>query len=326
MPRYGLGMHGIPHSEVEAALLRIQEEFHWASRVESFVVVDTWQRSRSLALFYRVLGVPDDLNLVAKTDVRWSAQDAENLYLVMQDLCHLLDSARIEGTACIRPLGWSPSPPLVVMPYVNAEELRGVIRRGFEVHQMREQISRAGAMLAAFHGAHPVVEGKECSRARSDALNLAGRLPGGNRRALALLERVGHRTAYRYGDVTPSNMLLAPDGKLLMIDPPMAAIPSLIHRDIGNFLFELRKQLAGRGVTPGVQRNGFTDLRDAFLDGYVGATLPFGEADHSLIALFEFRRAAGTVRKRLRKRPGDAIWFAGQALDGGLRFLGYRPA
>jgi len=137
---------------------------------------------------------------------------------------------------------------------------------------------------------------------------------------------VGHRTAYRYGDVTPSNILQTPDGKLLMIDPPTASVPALIHGDIGNFLFEVGKTLAVRGVARGAHRKGFTDLRAAFLDGYVGATVPFGEADHSLIALFEFRRAAGAVRKRLWKRPGDAMWFARKAVEDALRFLNHRPS
>jgi len=113
------------------------------------VVADTWQRSRSLASFYRVLGAPRGLHLVVKAGAGWSARDAESVHLAMQDLSSLLELVRIEGAACVPPLGWSPSPPLVVMPFVNAEELRTVIRRELDIHQLCPQIRRAGAMLAA---------------------------------------------------------------------------------------------------------------------------------------------------------------------------------
>ncbi len=98
--------------------------------------------------------------------------------------------------------------------------------------------------------------------------------------------------------------------------PTLTPTPGPIHRDLGNFIFELRRQLAGRGFTPSPPIPGnFERLCDSFLQGYSdarGSTLD--DTDLALIALFELRRAAGMARKRFPRRPGDALWFARSAM------------
>jgi hypothetical protein len=134
-----------------------------------------------------------------------------------------------------------------------------------------------------------------------------------------LLAEVRHRgrAGRRYGDYGPGNFQGAEDGSLYLLDPPFDDPTSLIHRDISNFLFETRRQLAGRGFTPSSPVRGwFPDFRERFLYGYTQAASGFdlGPADEALLAIFEMKRAVAMSRKRFPRRATDAAWFARLAL------------
>jgi hypothetical protein len=237
----------------------------------------------------------------------------------MTDLDHILAGSGIEWAGTIPSLGWADSPPMVVMPYLDAEELIALIRGDTSLEQLCELVSRAGAMLAAYHHAHPLDDETARNQARSATIAMGAKLPGGSRRASALIGELDlNRFARSYGDVTPGNFLAATDGRLLLIDPPIDPRPELIHRDLGYFLFEMRKHFAGRGRTRTPARAGYDTARVAFLEGYA---VPLTDADQRLIALYEARQAAGTMRNRFPGRPADTMWFAARAVAAGSRFL-----
>lgn len=285
-------------------------------------VLDTWERDSSGASFYRLSAKGVGAQFLVKTDPRWSPVDAENIHRTMADLDRILTDSGIHGVATIPSLGWAATPPMIVMPYIDADELITLIREGATVKRLSELLSTAGSVLAAYHRACLVDDQASRGRARSATVTLAGKLPGGSRKASALIDQLDpHRYALSYGDVTPGNFLSAGDGRLLLIDPPPDPKPALIHRDLGYFLVESNKHFAGRGRSPSAHQKGFETLRSAFLRGYAG-TDSLGAADHALIALFEFRQATGIARNRWPRRPTDALWFASKAAGAAQRFLG----
>jgi Phosphotransferase enzyme family len=304
---------------LQAALRRVQSVFDWPERSDQFEIAESWQRSSSGAWFYRV-AASHGRELLVKCGDRWTGEDAGAVHESMEDLRRLLAQSGIEQTGTIPSLGWSDDPPMVVMPFVEADELISVLRSG-ELGRLEPLMEKAGRLLGAFHQAHPVEEADR-SRAHAQVTDLAGRLPGGARLVSPLLEEAGDRVALSFGDITPGNILLADDGRMLLIDPPITPSPAVIHRDLGYFLVESHKHFAGRGRSPSMRHRGFEALKDPFLRGYANETGPLGPPDKALIALFEARQASGNARNRWPRRAGDALWFAAQAVGAGSRFMG----
>ena len=243
----------------------------------------------------------------------WAPEGARRTFEAMVDLANTIETADIAQAAAIRPLAWSESPPMLVMPYLEGADVVSILRQP-DHPAWRENIvtwmRTAGAMLSAFHTQHPA-DGSDA--ASTEVRELAVRFRIG--RTFDGVDWQG-RTAGSYGDFGPGNLHAAVDGDLYLLDPPLATDASPVHRDLGNFIFELRRQLDGRGYTPSPPLSGHFDrLCDSFLQGYSdawGSTLD--DTDLALIALFELRRAAGMARKRFPRRPGDALWFARSAM------------
>jgi hypothetical protein len=214
----------------------------------------------------------------------------------------------------IRPLAWSDDPPSLVTAYVESDDLVSLLREpehdAWKSGNLATWVEAAGSALAAYH-AQPVGDIEPAAeevrrvgaRTRVDADEIERVLTAADWRA---------RARRRYGDFGPGNFQGAPDGTLYLLDPPDQVEISVAHRDIANFLFETRRQLAGRGYTRSAPVKGrFPGLRDRFLAGYGMEPTP---GDAALIALFEVRRASAMARKRFPKRSGDAAWFARLAL------------
>jgi hypothetical protein len=303
--------------QVEEALLRIQEEFEWPIRADRFEVVDLETRTRSHAQLLRVSGVGAGLDLVVKSDLDWSADEARETYRAMKRLGEVFESAQVEGVGFVDALGWFGSPPMVAMPYVDARELGVAVR---DDNDVEPYMRRAGAMLATYHRAHLMTSPEHKEVAGSEVTALARRIPGGRRRASGLLERVGDSIVSLFGDATLGNVLLTSSLELVFIDPPIEQAPGFAHSDIAGFVFDLRKKLAGFTATRRPPVEGFARLRAALLEGYFGHSAPTKD-DYALIALFEFGAAAGTAKKRWRSRSKDAIWFARQVAGAAARFL-----
>jgi hypothetical protein len=289
-------------------------------RVAGFDLVDEWERSRSGTRFYRFRVDPDGREVLVKTGDDWTAADAERLSQAQASLADAISYAGVPDADVIRPHGWVPTPPLLVMPYVEATDLVSLLRQPDrpEWTSMHKWIRAAGAMLAAFHRANRPVSADDVPASLDEVTETARKMRLRGDLVAGLLEEADWRShCYgAYGDFGPGNLLGEPGGTVHLIDPPVEARLAPFHRDLGNFLFEMRRQLAGHGYTRSKPVRGrFDDLRKSLLEGYVGTSLVerLRPADRALISLYEMRRAAGMARRRNLRSPGDAIWFAGSA-------------
>jgi hypothetical protein len=268
-------------------------------------------------------GSPSGGELVVKIVPGWDPGTAEQVFHAMIELDDLIMSAGIDGAHGVRPLAWSEEPPALVMPYVESLDVVSVLRHPDHEAWTNGNLVRwtemAGAILAAYHQSQtPGWEG-DPEKAGAEVRDLASKVKVKPEAIEEILTLAGwrSRSRRRFGDYGPGNLQGAPDGSLYLLDPPAASQTSVIHRDISNFLFETRRQLAGRGFTRSAPVHGwFPDLRDRFLHGYAKASpgLVFGPADEALFALFEVKRAAAMAMKRFPGRPGDSVWFARLAM------------
>ena len=300
----------------------LQSPFGWPQRSDDYTLASTWVRERSGSSFFHLTGRPNGPDVVVKTVKGWSHQDAQAHYEAMADLARIIEEAGLDDAGGIRPLAWSPVPSMLVMPYVEGLDMVSILRQPAHPAwkgELESWMGRAGAMLAIFHRRHHTQPRDDISAAANEARDLAQRLRLDASVVELLLELVDwrHRCSGSFGDFGPGNLHATPEGRLYLLDPPDAPVTALIHRDLANFLFELRRQLAGRGFTRHRAIPGHIDrFRRAFLDGYSAHHQEGSLAapDEGLIALFEMRRSVGMARKRFPRRPGDAIWFARSAL------------
>jgi hypothetical protein len=301
-------------ADVADVLMELQESFSWPVRADHFQLIETWERERSGSTFHHFRGTPDGVDVVVKSVRGWTGAEAEASFAAMVDLADTLDKTAFEVAAAVRPLAWAGKPPGVVMPFLEGSDVVTILR---DPHaeawkgRVDDWVSRAGAMLAAYHGMHPAADAVD--GARDDVAALAKHLRVGRPFEIEWEQRV----ATCFGDFGPGNLHATPGGDLYLLDPPLSPGPAVVHRDLANFLFELRRQMAGRGFTATEPMPGsFERLRAGLLRGYAMARAKsFDAEDEALIALFETRRALGMARKRFPKRLGDAFWFASTGLS-----------
>jgi hypothetical protein len=294
----------------------VQSEFDWESKAGRYVRVGDWSRSRSGSAFYHLRGEPEGPEVVLKTVSGWDAEDALDNYTALGALSDLVGDAGIRAAAPITPLGWSVEPPSVVLPYVEGEDLVSVLRRPDHPgwRHMSSWMESAGRLLAAFHAQDAT--SVDPTRGMSEITALASRYRIHVPSEAGIGEGLTGRSVPLYGDIGPGNLLGSPHGALHLLDPPVDPKNGLPHRDLANFIFETRRQLAGRGYTRSRPVKGrFDRLRAAFIEGYSAQSgQPIGQIDEALIAVYELRRSAGMARKRFPRRMGDAWWFGRQAV------------
>jgi hypothetical protein len=288
--------------------------FSWPIKADHYELRGRWERERSGSTFHYFRGTPFGPDVVIKSVRGWTGEEAEASYEAMVDLADTLDRTAFEVAAAIRPLAWADRPPGLVMPYLEGSDVITILR---DPHaeawkgRVDDWVSRAGAMLAAYHGMHPASEAVDS--ARGEVTALAKRL-----RIKRTFEIDWEQDVAKcFGDFGPGNLHATPGGDLYLLDPPLSPGPAVVHRDLANFLFELRRQMAGRGFTPTEPLPGsFDRLRTGLLRGYAMARAKsFDAEDEALIALFETRRALGMARKRFPRRLSDAAWFASTGLS-----------
>ncbi len=314
-------LDGLGAAQLVDSLLR---ESGLVDASDRFEPVDTWMRPRSGSIFHHVVGRPSGIDVVAKVVPRWEPGEAERVFHSMIELDDLIAGAGIENAHGIRPLASSDHPPIVVMPYIASTDLVSILRSpehgAWSGGDLDAWMERAGAMLAAYHR-QPV---GDIDPAAEEVRHVASRMKLRADDVERLLTAADWRTKSRrrYGDFGPGNFQGAEDGRLYLLDPPEEADISVIHRDLSNFLFETRRQLAGRGFTRSRPVKGeYPALRDRFLEGYRAFSpgMVWGPADEALVALFEVKRAMAMARKRFPGRLGDSLWFGklanGRRLD-----------
>ena len=307
-------------SEVAALLTSLQEDFDWSERSNVYEAGQQWQRPRSGTFFYRMTGKPSGPDVLVKTGRAWDGNEAERLYTAMLDLAKTFEATAVDNAAATRPLAWSAAPPALVMPYLVGTDLVSLLRDPDrrEWAHMRRWMRSTGMMLAAFHDSHPTPSAGDIAPAGDEVRETAQRVKLPTQLVESLLSEIDwrQRCSLAFGDFGPGNLLGTGDGRLYLLDPPDQPVIALPHKDIGNFIFELRRQLAGHGYTrtPPV-RGRFHELRDGFLHGYFeGSARAIDSCDRAMISLFEMRRAVGMARKRFPDRVGDAVWFARSAV------------
>jgi hypothetical protein len=283
---------------------------------EDFRYIDGWERPRSGTSFLRFSMEPSGRRIVVKSGSGWSAEVASRVFEAQAALARAVSEPAIEHGESVHPIHWIAQPPSIVMPDIGGTDVVSILRDPGrpEWESMSSWMKAAGAMLAAFHSANPAPMDPETR----EVLDVARRMRMKRDVTSLILERAAWRVrcAAVYGDFGPGNLIGVRDGPIYLIDPPIEPATGPAHRDLGNFSFELRRQLAGHGHTRSDPVEGrFEGLRHELLDGYSersGAAL--GQADLSLVTLYEARRAAGMARKRLSTRPVEAVWFARSAL------------
>jgi hypothetical protein len=309
---------------LSALLLSIQGSFDWGGRDQRFKLVDSWERPRSGSIFYVMEGTTSAIKLVVKTSPGWSTDTPGELYDNLLHLDDIVNTSGIDMIHGVRPLGWAEDPPVLVMPWVEGEDLISIMRRPHDDAWSRGLIAQwmqwAGVMLARYHLESDPATPVELERSTKELAQISSKLRISETRFDSMLTRVdlGRASRRRYGDFGPGNLHGAPDGALYLLDPPGTRSVSVLHRDIANFLFELRRQLAGHGFTryPPIKGQ-FESLRAQFLSGYLGQwpELQLGADDQALVALFEAHRATGMAIKRFPNRPADTYWFGRLALE-----------
>ena len=283
---------------------------------EDLRYIDRWERPRSGTFFLRFAMEPSGRRVVVKGGSSWSAQDAARLFDAQAALDHAVSNPPIENAGSLQPIGWIAHPPSLVMPDVDGTDVVSIIRdpKRREWESMESWMRAAGAMLAGFHQATSAPS----ESSADDVLAVARRMRIEDTVTHQILEQAhwNGRSAAVYGDFGPGNLIGALDGTVYLIDPPVDPALGPVHRDLGNFVFELRRQLAGHGHTRTDPVPGrFESLQRAVMAGYSErAGTAFGQGDLALVGLYEMRRAAGMARKRLADRPFEAVWFARLAL------------
>lgn len=303
---------------VEEAL-RCEEQFE---RVDRFTIISHWERPRSGTSFFRLRPTPPGPDLVVKMEAADRAAAVGLMRDAMVHLDEVITAAAIPAGHGLRPLAVLEDPPLLVTPYIDGEDLVSIARRPDDPAWdawMPDWMTRAGAMIAAYHRSYEPPDSDDMARATEEAREAARRLRLRTQHVDRLMAGVDLGLLCRpaYGDFGPGNLLGTANGDLYLLDPPVNPPYALIHRDLANFVFELRRQLAGHGFTrhPPVKGR-FSELLTNFLAGYSNADHPLGHRDLGLMSLFEARRALGMARKRLPWRIPDVAWFTRLALTG----------
>jgi hypothetical protein len=304
-------------SQVIELLTHLQGSFPLGG-AEGYRLVEQWQRPRSGSWFYRLVDEPDGREWVVKVVPTWGPGVAETMFHAMVELDDVITAADIDGIRGVRPVAWSDSPPAVVMPYVGGVDMVSVLRQpdheSWSNEMLAGWVERAGAALATYHRRFASASPGDAEPAIEEVRRVAGRVGLPKSGAARLPEGLDWQTstARRFGDYGPGNLQITADGALYLLDPPIESPTSVVHRDISNFLFEMRRQLAGHGYTrTRPVRGRYSDLEQRFLSGYGLVPDP---VDLALIALFEVKRSLAMARKRVPGRPNDAWWFARLAL------------
>lgn len=233
-----------------------------------------------------------------------SAEVAAVAFKALVRLAQVVDAAACADAATIRPLGLDRALPALAMPYVPGATLGQLLRS--DPSQLRPLLGRVAAIMARLHEqSRP-----ESEEAASALATAQGGLARARRRDGPAVEPsvpldpsdiVRRTMAYN-----PNNMVLHPDGRIWLIDPPVRAVFASFHHDIAQFLYKCHKRLV---IPPwNVDRLqvawDFSGSVRYFLERYfTECSRPMREADAELVSTFltSFSRSGSSRDSRYFK-------------------------
>jgi hypothetical protein len=299
----------------QGAVLRVVEDLltarHAVDRVE---LVDSW-RTRNSA-FWRVRAhaagaLEDPFEVVFKVERRWDPGAAKATYEALRLLSDIKGTS--EGVSFPEPLGWTEEPPGVLMPDVEGVELFDVLPDPSGVpwgdpEGLARVVRSCGEAIGWVHRTALIEPASQ--EVRDEALQ---RLPSAIRPLLTRTAPPWDGSFVRNHNFSRNDFLVAPDGGLSVLDPPIQGKPALLHEDLAWFTFQLMTR---------AERSQRRRLREAFLEGY-GSSAPraLTESDIRAVGIFEMARALGTSKRLLLERNlGDGFQSLGVALTAPARF------
>jgi hypothetical protein len=246
----------------------------------------------------------------------WSREDAR-FVAHEEERVRLLFGALPAGPVAVPPaLGWSEDPPGVALDFVEGDTLFHVL--GNSSHpawnageaKIAALVSQCGEAIGAYHASQGAIDDPATTATARDDLLTAARRAGVSKRTIRTLEPGLERArGYRF---SPNDFILAPDGQLVMIDPPHVRKYDYIQRDVSAFTYELHRTLIGDGPMSPSHPNAdlLMTLRRSFFEGYAttGPATMTRPIDEWMIRFYEVSRITGLAYARIRrKQPRGAI-------------------
>jgi hypothetical protein len=259
-----------------------------------WTVVDEW-KSFSAQFFL----IESDMKRVAlKIGANWSTERVGVVADEIRRLGKLLDTD--EG-AIVTPevLGLSTDPPALALSFVEGIPLFGSLS-SIPQSEMLAHLATCGRAVGIYHKSQPwSAFGQEVPYSLN-SLRKISRYCGISEATADRMAKL--RCARRY-QFSSNDILIGPDGTLILLDPPHLYRYDYVHRDIATALSEVGRNLRNlKGRSQRASNSLLSLAREAFIAGYLGSTgeIALGEDDQKLIGLFEFSRLAGAARKQLR--------------------------
>jgi Ser/Thr protein kinase RdoA (MazF antagonist) len=279
-------------------------------------VVDRW-RSRTATLYRIRTDAHPEHDVVAK--VLDDPRHAPALAASMSELADLLSQDMPREFVPMRPLSASAAAGCVVMPYVDGPSLTRIIQNRSGAPMDRDGVlslvRKCGRLLAGYHARFSDASPARMAEARTDFDARLVQVLGTPRTVpCALAPQTVSRT---FGDCHPGHVLVASDGRLAVIDPPIVRQYVFVARDIAWFIDRmLMAVITPRSVLTGRARaESHCERAAAFVAGYsevrAGA---LSDADRLTIDVYLAFLLKRRLRKLVNARTARVFYYAAPLL------------
>ena len=315
------GRTELTKEELEAVVGGLSSGFGWDLTWNELTVERVWMTPRAgnrFALMNARDGADQIVikHLGARTGGQAGLDPARPSTLAarMDDLADLLEKRCPLEAHSPKSLGWLEEPPVVAAIFIEGTELAKVLRQPDHPSWespgvIRSWMKSAGAALAVFHDYGPTGSRSEAD-AIADLARTLSRYGLSRGRKASLLDYATDPGVLvpRFRDFASSNLLGQPDGRVVVLDPPVDLELAARHRDIANFLFNVQRNLAGFNPAarhaPDPARG--KPVRHDFLAGYESQSGFEVEAGRggALLAMYESVLALAMARRIAAGHPG----------------------